>query len=68
MPLPADVGLKFERAEMQMIKCMCGVSMKDRRTSQELRKLIGVEPITTVIRSGRLRWYGHVLRKNDEEK
>ena len=50
-PLIDNVGLKFERAEMQMIGCMCGVSMKDRRTSEELRKLVGVEPITTVIRS-----------------
>ena len=29
--LLADVGLKFERAEMQMIRWMCGVSLKDRR-------------------------------------
>ena len=26
-PLLADVGLMFERAEMQMIRWMCGVSM-----------------------------------------
>ena len=32
-PLLADVGLKFERAEMQMIRLMCGVSMKDGRTT-----------------------------------
>ena len=44
---------------------MCGVSMKDRRTSEELRELVGVEPITTVIKSGRLRWYEHVKRKSD---
>ena len=50
-----------------MIRWMCGVSIKDRRTSEELRKLIGVQPITTVIRSGRLRWYGHVMRKGDED-
>ena len=37
--------LKFKRAEMQM---MCGVSMKD-------RKLVGVETITNVFRSGILR-------------
>ena len=43
-PMLADVGLKFEKAEMQMIRWMCGVSMKDRRTSEELRKLVGVEP------------------------
>ena len=61
-PLLVDVGLKFERAEMKMIKWMWGISMKDRRTSVELRRLVGVEPITTVIRWGRLRWYGHVMR------
>ena len=36
-------------------------------TSEELRKLVRVEAITTVIRSDRLRWYGHVMRKRDEE-
>ena len=46
---------------------MCGISMKDRKTNEELRKLMEVEHITTVIRSGRLRWYGHVMRKNDED-
>ena len=63
----SDVELKFERAEMQMVRWMCGVSMRDRRTSEELRKLAGVEPITTVIKSGRLRWYGHVMRTIDED-
>ena len=52
---------------MQMIRWMCGVSMKDRWTSVELRKLFGVQPITTFIRSGRLRWYGLVMRKRDED-
>ena len=63
-PLLVDVGLKFERAEMQMIRWMRGISMKARRTCEELRRLLGVKVITTVIRSGRLRWYGHVMRKS----
>ena len=46
-PLLFDVGLKFKRAEMQIIRWMCGISMKDRRTNEELRRLVGVEPITT---------------------
>ena len=45
-PLLVDVVLKFERAEMQMIRWMCGISLKDRRTNKELRMLVGVEPIT----------------------
>ena len=39
-PLLADFGLMFGRAEMQMIRWMCYVSMKDRKTSKELRKLV----------------------------
>ena len=34
---------------MQMIRWMCGVSMKYRKTSEELGKLVGVDPITTVM-------------------
>ena len=43
--------------------------LKYQKTSEELRNLVGVEPIciTTVIRSGRLRWYGHVMSKSDED-
>ena len=54
-PLLADVWLKIEGAAMTMIRWKCVVSMKDRRTSEELRKLVGLEPITTAIRSGRQR-------------
>ena len=61
-PLLVDVGLKFERAEMQMIRWMYGISIKD-GTNEELRRLVGVEHITTFIRSARLRCYGHVMRK-----
>ena len=50
-PLLADLGLQYERADMQIIRWMCDVSMKDRRTSEELIMLVGVQPITTVIRS-----------------
>ena len=57
MTLLVDVGLKIERAEMQMNRWMCGISMQDRRTNEELRRLVGV-----VIRSGILIWYGHVMR------
>ena len=54
-PLLGDVLLKFEGAAMKMIRWKCVVSIKDRMTGEELRKLVGLEPITTAIRSGRLR-------------
>ena len=45
-----------------MIRWMCGFSMKDRRTNEELRRLVGVELITTVIRNGRLSRNEYVMR------
>jgi hypothetical protein len=40
---------------------------KDRITSKELRQRLHVECVMDVIRRGRLRWYGHVMRKQDED-
>ena len=37
-------------------------SLKDRRTNEELKRMVGVEPITTFVRGGKQRWYGHVMR------
>ena len=45
-----------------MIRWMCYISLKDRRTNEEVRRLVGVEPMATVIRSGRMKWSGHVMR------
>ena len=56
--LLVDVGLNFEKTKMQMIRWRCVVSMKDRRTNVELRRLVVVELIATVIRSDRRKWYG----------
>ena len=42
--LLVDVGLKFERAEMQMIRWMCAVSMKHRKTNEELESLLELSP------------------------
>ena len=46
---------------------MCGVTLKDRKSSEELRHRIGIENVADVIRRGRLRWFGHVERKEDND-
>ena len=64
--LRLDHVTKLERAEMRMIRWMCGVTLKDRMTSADLRTLVGVEVLGDVLRRGRLRWYGHVMRMSDD--
>ena len=41
---------------------MCNVSLKDGRSSNELRDRLGIPDITEVLRKNRLRWFGHVMR------
>ena len=55
----------FESTEMRMLRWMMGVSLKDKMRSEDLRRHAGVENIHKVMRRNRLRWYGHVQRKED---
>ena len=55
----------LERTERMMVRWMCGVLLKDRKRSVDLYSLLGVQSVAEVVRQGRLRWFGHVERKND---
>ena len=57
----------LQRAEMKMVRWMCGVKLKDRLPSKELRERLGVDDIALVLQQNRLRWYRHVLRKDDDD-
>jgi len=37
------------------------------RFKVELRKRLGIDDIILVLQQNRLRWYGHVLRKEDND-
>ncbi len=41
---------KLERTEMRMVRLICGVSLKERKTNAELRGRMGIEEISTVLR------------------
>ncbi len=55
---------KLERAERMMVRWMCGVTLRDRIASVELYSRLGLEEVGVVLRRGRLRWFGHLERKN----
>jgi len=46
---------------------MCGVKLKDRLPSKELRERLGVDDIALVLQQNRPRCNGHVLRKDDND-
>ena len=46
---------KLERDEMRMMRWMCGVSLREKKTNAELRESMGIEKISDVMRHSRLR-------------
>jgi len=57
----------IQRAEMRMVKWICNVKVKDRVPSKELRKRLRIDDIILILQQNRLRWHGHVLRKEDSD-
>ena len=61
-----EVGV-LQRAERAMIRMMCGVKLRDKCGSNKLMMMVGLhEDIVTLVGKSRLRWYGHVMRREEE--
>jgi hypothetical protein len=58
---------QLERTERMMVRWMCGVSLKDRKSSQELLDRLGIVGVSERVGRGRLRWFGHVERKSADD-
>ena len=50
-----------------MVRWMCNVMVKDTFPSKELRGRLGIDDIILMLQQNRLRWYGHVLRKENTD-
>jgi len=51
---------------MRMVRWMCSIKLKDRFPSRQLRERLGIDDIALVLQQNKLRWYGHVMRKEDD--
>ena len=66
-PVRKENEVALQRAEMSMVRWMCNVKVKDRVPSKELRERLGIDDIILIVQQNRLRWCGHVLRKEDTD-
>ena len=57
----------MRRTETEMIRALCGVNLLDQRSSEELIDMLGIKKsLDRMAKARSMRWYGHVLRKEDE--
>ena len=57
---------EMEVAEIKMLKFAMGVTKKDKIRNEYIRGTVKVERLGIKMREGRLRWYGHIMRRDQE--
>ena len=57
---------EMEVAEMKMLRFAMGVTRKDKIRNEHIRSTVKVERLGMKMREGRLRWYEHVMRRDQE--
>ena len=56
----------LRRTERAMMRTMCGVKLMEKRKTEDLMDLLGLkETIEGLARANGVRWYGHVLRREE---
>jgi len=60
-----EVALQW--AEIIMVRWMCDVKVKDKVSSKQLKDRLGIDDIISILQQNTLQWYGHVLRKEDND-
>ena len=56
----------LERNDMRMARWMCNTSLRDRKSSDELRSRLGIHSNKDVIHIRRLSWLGHLERMEED--
>ena len=55
---------EMEVTEMKMLRFAMGVTRKEKIRNKYIRSTVKVERLGMKMREGRLRWYGHVMRRD----
>ena len=54
------------RTKRAMMRSMCGVKLVDRKNAADLMKMLGLkETLDKMAQANGVRWYGHVVRRNE---
>ena len=58
---------KLAVTEMRMLRRIEGVTRMDRKRNEDIMKALDVEAIDECLRTNRLRWFGHVYRRENDD-
>ena len=66
LPVRKANETRMNVTEMRMLRWMCGVSREDRIRNENKRGSVKVTELSKKMQEVRLRWYGHVMRREND--
>ena len=67
-PLKKTEEKRLDVAEMKMLRWMSGVTLRDKVRNEYIRGSVKVTEVSKKVQEARLRWFGHITRREDEEQ
>ena len=64
--MKAGVFQRLRATERRMLRMICGVTLKDMVESTVIASRVGVNDLEEHLRQKRLRWFGHIVRRDEE--
>ena len=56
----------LRRTERAMVRAMCGAKVMEKKRTEDLMEMLGLkETVVQMAKANGVRWYGHVLRRDD---
>ena len=64
--MKAGVFQRLRTTERRMLRIICGVTLRDKVESTVIASRVGVNDLEEHLRQKRLRWFGHIVRRDEE--
>ena len=66
LAMKAGVFQRLRATERRMLRMICRVTLKDMVESTVIALIVGVDDLEEHLRQKRLRWFGHIARREEE--
>ena len=57
---------RLQATERKMLRMICVVTLRDKMESTVIASKVGVDNLEEHLRQKRLRWFGYIVRRNEE--
>ena len=65
-PITVVDSARLVTADNAMVRWMCKRKITDHARMSDMHRILGIKDLESILRTGRLRWYGHLERQPND--